>query len=264
MKHLWLLAWMLALAACARADVLGRVPDLGYRITGKHAHDITLFTQGMAFWGEHLVESGGGYRQSRVLLRDLANPAPTLQVRLPAGWWGEGVAVLGDRAVVLTWREGVAQEFSLPALQRTRRFTYSGEGWGLATDGASLIQSDGSANIVWRSPRDFSEQHRLTVRAAGKPVERLNELEWVDGWLLANVWQTDAIVLIDPADGSVRGKLDLRGLLSSAEAARADVLNGIAWHAPTRTLWVSGKNWPWMFALEVQWPSRGQGKATGH
>jgi glutamine cyclotransferase len=242
--------------ALAGDDLLERVPTLAYRVLDKQPHDPTLYAQGMAFHGDLLLESGGGYGASRVLLRGVGNPQPGMQVRLPASWWAEGVVVLGDRAVMLTWREGIAQEFTLPALQRTRRFRYAGEGWGLATDGSSLVQSDGSAVLVWRDPNDFGERRRLTVRAAGKRLERLNELEWVEGWILANVWYTDSVVLIDPANGEVRARLDLAGLLTPAEARKAEVLNGIAWHAPSRTLWVSGKNWPWMFGLDVTLPAR--------
>ena len=254
MRFGWLLAVLLC-ATVAVADPLDRAPALAYRVSEKIAHDPTLFTQGMAFYGERLLESGGGYRESRVLLRRLDSVRPDIEVRLPASWFGEGIAVLGERAVVLTWMERTAQELSLPGLQRTRTMKYAGEGWGLTTDGRDFIQSNGSQVLIWRDPIDFSERRRITVRAAGKPVPALNELEWADGWILANVWLTDVIAVIDPADGSVRGRLDLHGLLSRDEARRADVLNGIAWHASSRRVWVSGKNWPWMFALDVELPS---------
>lgn len=259
MRSIALLAVLLACAAPAAhaGDPLSAVPVVPHRVLERRPHDPTLYTQGMVFHGDQLLESGGGYGQSRLLLRSLERPEPVVQARLPMRWFGEGVAVIGGHAVVLSWQEGVAQEFSLPALQRTRQLRYRGEGWGLTSDGTQLIQSDGSAVLVWRDPVEFTEKRRLTVRAAGVPIERLNELEWVEGWILANVWYTDAVVLIDPRDGTVRGKLALEGLLSNQEAKRAETLNGIAWHAPSRTLWVSGKRWPWMFALKVDWPTPG-------
>ena len=246
----------LLIAVAGHADPLDHVPALEYRVVDKRAHDPTLFTQGMAFLGDRLLESGGGYRASRVLLRPIDTPKPDIEVRLPASWFGEGIAILGNHAVVLTWMEGTAQELSLPALQRKRTFKYTGEGWGLTTDGQDYIQSNGSQVLVWRDPVDFSERRRVTVRADDKPLPKLNELEWVDGWILANVWRSDEIAVIDPQDGNVRAKLELHDLLSRKEAKRAEVLNGIAWHAASKRLWVSGKYWPWMFALELVLPSR--------
>ncbi len=251
---------LLALLVCSSArasaseDPLAATPNLPFTIVAKRAHDPYLFTQGMAFHGDLLVESGGNYRESRVLVRDTDRPAPHVQQRMPALWFGEGLAVQGDRAVVLTWREHVAQVYSLPELRPITRFRYEGEGWGLAWDGTHFIQSDGSAHLTWRDPRDFSAQRSLTVRAGTEPVKMLNELEWVEGRLLANVWLTDTIVVTDPGNGQVLGKLDLSALLSPAEKRHADVCNGIAWQASQRLLWVSGKNWPWMFALRLELP----------
>ncbi len=254
------LALLLGLFACAGAranstEPLAGIPALPFTIVAKRAHDQYLFTQGMAFHGELLIESGGNYRESRVLVRDTENLSPKMQQRLPALWFGEGVAVQGDRAVVLTWRENVAQVYALPALRPITRLRYVGEGWGLAWDGTHFIHSDGSERLLWRDARDFSVRRSLTVRAAGAPLGMLNELEWVEGRLFANVWLTDSVVVIDPSDGKVIARLDLSGLLRPAEKRRADVLNGIAWQASKRLLWVSGKHWPWMFALRLELPA---------
>ena len=257
-----LVAVLLALALLTGADVhagtkdpLAAVPVLPFTLVAKRAHDRHLFTQGMAFHGNLLVESGGNYRESRVLVRDTDTPSPRIQQRLPATWFGEGLAVQDERVVVLTWREQVAQVFSLPDLRAVTRFHYEGEGWGLTWDGTHFIHSDGSEHLVWRDPRTFAVQHSITVRAGNEPVPMLNELEWVEGRLFANVWLTDTVVVIDPANGQVIGRLDLSQLLNPAEKRRADVLNGIAWQASKRLLWVSGKNWPWMFALRVELPA---------
>lgn len=249
---------LLLLAACpvVFADPLAAVPTVAHRVVERRAHDPTLFTQGMSFYGEQLLESGGNYRASRLLLRGLDAVPPVLQVALPRTWFAEGVAVLGERALLLTWQEGIAQEFTLPALQRTRQFRYRGDGWGLTTDGSRWIMSDGSNRLVWRGTADFREQRSVRVRAGGRPVERLNELEWVEGWILANILASDAVVAIDPADGRVAWKLELGGLLEESERARADVLNGLAWQPSRRLLWASGKEWPWMFALELKIPPR--------
>jgi glutaminyl-peptide cyclotransferase len=242
----------------ALASGLDTVATLPFTIIAKRAHDRRLFTQGMAFHGDLLVESGGNYRESRVIVRETDHPSPRAEQRLPATWFGEGLAVQDDRAVVLTWRENTAQVLSLPGLEPLSRFPYEGEGWGLAWDGRSFIQSDGSERLTWRDPETFGVQHTMTVRAGHDPVPMLNELEWVEGRLLANIWLSDWIVVIDPATGKVLGKLDLAALLNPAERRHANVTNGIAWQASQRLLWVSGKNWPWMFALRLELPATGK------
>ena len=247
----------LALACRARADddgPLAAVPELPFTIEARLPHDRTLFTQGIAFAGELLVESGGGYRESRLLLRRLEDPEPLQSVALPRRWFAEGVTPHQGRLYLLTWREGVAQSFSLPQLQPLATFAYAGEGWGLTSDGTQLVQSDGSAVLAWRDAADFSVRRRLEVRAGERPLRQLNELEWVEGWIVANVWFSDYVVGIDPASGCVMWKLALQGLLDGHERTRADVLNGIAWEAERKRLWVTGKLWPWLFGLRVALP----------
>jgi len=240
--------------ASAVPPELAGIPARPYELLERQAHDPSIFLQGLAFHGEQLLESGGGYRHSRLVLRELRDPVARNRLNLPRNWFAEGLAVLGDRAIVLTWQEGIAQEYRLPGLERGRRWRYAGEGWGLTSDGRALIQSDGSASLRWRDPETFEVQRRLTVTAAGHPLALLNELEWVEGLVLANIWLSDQVVAIDPADGQVRWRLDLSGLLSPGERRTADVTNGLAWQASTRTLWVSGKNWPWLFALRLGAP----------
>ena len=152
------------------------------------------------------------------------------------------------------WQQGIAQQYSLPELKPLQRFRYRGEGWGLTSDGTHLIQSDGSAILRWRDPADFHVVKELHVRAGGKVLKLLNELEWAQGWILANIWLSDWIVGIDPVTGKAAWKIDVGELLSAAERRTADVPNGIAWHAPSGRLWVSGKHWPWLFCLQVALP----------
>jgi glutamine cyclotransferase len=175
-------------------------------------------------------------------------------VNLPPRWFAEGIAAHAGRLFLLTWREGVAQSFSLPELEPGPVFEYPGEGWGLASDGSQLIQSDGSNVLAWRDPQDFTVTRRLAVHAGGIPLTQLNELEWIDGWIVANVWLSDYVVGIDPASGCVRWKLALEKLLDRRERRQADVLNGVAWEPDRRRLWVTGKRWPWLFGLRVDLP----------
>ena len=248
---------LLPQAGCARPAperLLPTLPTNPYAIVKRMPHDRTLFTQGLVIDRGELIESGGNYGESRLLLRTLADPRPLRTRRLPARWFAEGITVHGGKLYLLTWREGLMQRLSLPELEPEQRFGYSGEGWGLASDGTHLIQSDGSATLRWRSPDDFSELRRLTVRVGKQSLERLNELEWVNGWLLANVWLTDSVVAIDPRNGCALWRLELGELLDASERRLADVLNGIAWDADTGLLWVTGKLWPWLFVLRVELP----------
>lgn len=263
-RAVWILAFAAVLAVAHPSTVLARdqnhvalatLPVLPHAIVQRVEHDRTLFTQGLVIDGGRLIESGGNYGQSRLLIRELTDPRPLLTRRLPADWFAEGIAVHDGSLHVLTWREGVLQRYSLPGLLPGERSRYRGEGWGLASDGTLLIHSDGSATLRWRRPGDFSEVRQLQVHAGRRPLERLNELEWVDGWLLANVWLTDSVVAIDPRNGCARWRIDLGRLLTPRERHRADVLNGIAWDPSTRLLWVTGKYWPWLFALEIELPA---------
>ncbi|MBK6286998.1 MAG: glutaminyl-peptide cyclotransferase [Pseudomonadales bacterium] len=246
-----LLTWS---SLCRADDPLAALPELPFVIEQRIAHDQTLFTQGMAFDGDTLLESGGGYRQSRLVSRTLLSAAPVASIGLEREWFAEGLTVQNGQLLLLTWQEGIAQQYSLPELKPLQRFRYRGEGWGLTSDGTHLIQSDGSAILRWRDPADFHVVKELHVRAGGKVLKLLNELEWAQGWILANIWLSDWIVGIDPVTGKAAWKIDVGELLSAAERRTADVPNGIAWHAPSGRLWVSGKHWPWLFCLQVALP----------
>jgi glutamine cyclotransferase len=254
---LLVLAGSCAHAGAARGpagDPLRTVPEIRWAIVERQPHDATLFTQGIAFAGDVLLESSGGYRESRIVMRRLTEEHPLRTLKLPGSWFAEGIAPHDGALFLLTWREGVAQSFSLPALDPVRTYSFAGEGWGLTSDGTRLIQSDGSDVLAWRDPKDFSITARLPVRAGAQPVPLLNELEWVRGWIVANVWLSDTVIGIDPQSGCVMWKLALPGLLEAREARRADVLNGIAWEETRERLWVTGKLWPWLFALRVELP----------
>jgi glutamine cyclotransferase len=176
-----------------------------------------------------------------------------LQIQpLDSRYFGEGIAVVGDRIVQLTWQSGIGFVYDRVTFQRQRTFTYEGEGWGITYDGARLIMSDGTASLRFLDPQTFKETGRLQVRDRGKPVDQLNELEVVKGEIFANVWQTQRIVRIAPATGDVLGWIEMRGLLSPAEAARVDVMNGIAYDAKNDRLFVTGKHWPKVFEVRVR------------
>ncbi|UJR84668.1 glutaminyl-peptide cyclotransferase [Sandaracinus amylolyticus] len=214
-----------------------------------HASD--AFTQGLLWHEGHLYESTGQYRRSS-LRRVALESGEVLERRdLEPRIFAEGLARVGDRLYQLSWQEGQAFVWSLPAFEPVRTFEYEGEGWGLCHDGTHLVMSDGSDELFFRDPETFEIERRVRVRERGRPLDQLNELECVDGVVWANVWQTDRIVRIDPRTGNVTAIVDARGLLDDEEREDADVLNGIAWIPERGHFVITGKYWPRMFEVEM-------------
>lgn len=252
-------AALLAIACGGAAHRAGagaaQPPPISYRVVETWPHDPGAFTQGLLLHDGRLYESTGLHGRSTLREVEMATGRVMRSVSLPVDEFGEGLALAGDRLVQLTWQSGVAHVWDLKSFTRVAEWSYDGEGWGLTFDGRELVQSDGSARLTFRDPRSFASVRTLDVRRAGAPQFYLNELEWIDGAIWANVWQSDEIVRIDPAGGEVTGVLDLAGLLPDAERRGADVLNGIAWDGATRRLLVTGKQWPKLFALELVEPA---------
>ncbi len=221
-------------------------------VTARFRHDTFAFTQGLAFWNGRLFESTGQYGQSELRLLDLATGRVLRRIKLDAQLFGEGMTVLGGKAYVLTWLNQQAQVYDATSFKLERTHTYSGEGWGLTNNKQELFMSNGTNVITVRDPETFSVLRSIAVTYLGKPLHRLNELEWINGELWANVWQTEEIVCIDPSSGAVVRVLDLSGLLPDAERpVQADVLNGIAYDSLTQSTYVTGKNWPWIYRIQV-------------
>jgi len=175
------------------------------------------------------------------------------EISVPAQYFGEGLTVMGSHAYQLTWQNGIGFIYDADTFQQEGQFTYAGEGWGLTTDGRWLILSDGTSRIRFLDPATFKVVRIIDVTQAGRPVERLNELEWVKGEIFSNVWQTDEIMRIDPATGKVRGVIDLSGLLPPGDRRPdTDVLNGIAYDDARDRLFVTGKRWPKVFEIRLK------------
>ena len=224
----------------------------GYQLVRSFPHDPEAFTQGLVFVDGVLYESTGlngksGIRKVKIETGEVLQIQP-----LDARYFGEGIAVVGDRVVQLTWQSGVGFVYDRATFKRLRTFTYQGEGWGITYDGSRLIMSDGTATLRFLDPQTFKETGRLQVRDNGVPVAQLNELEIVKGEIFANVWQTQRLVRISPKTGEVLGWIEMRGLLTPAEAARVDVMNGIAYDAKNDRLFVTGKYWPKLFEVKVK------------
>lgn len=239
-----------AVVAVSEKEARGAVPTVSPVIVATYPHDDQAFTQGLLFVGERLYESTGLYGSSTVRLVDLTTGVVKQSVSLPASEFGEGLASVDERLVQLTWKSGLARVYDLDSLQLQQTFDYTGEGWGLCFDGQRLVMSDGSSSLFFRDPSTFAMTGSVAVTRDGNSVRRLNELECVNGWVYANVWQTREIVKINPGTGEVGATVTVDGLLTAGEAANADVLNGIAYLAQNGRFYVTGKLWPKMFEME--------------
>lgn len=243
---------MILLLALAAAADPAPVERCGYRIVQSYPHDATSFTQGL-FWDDgHLYEGTGQYGQSRIARLDLQTGKALAQTKLPADQFGEGITRWGEQIIGVTWQNGVGHRWSLKDLKPLGDFKYDGEGWGLTMVGDSLVLSDGSSDLKFFDPATMAEQKRVTVRFGGRPISMINELETIDGQVWANIWMTDFIVRIDPATGNVVSLVDLSGLKADAGASGTDsVLNGIAWDAKKKRLFVTGKYWPKLYEIAL-------------
>ena len=237
--------------AVAPATQPARPPRYGYEIVATYPHDPAAFTQGLEFHDGILLESTGRHPSSvrRVRLED----GVVLQKRdLDMQFFGEGLTAIGDRILTLTWQGGHGFVWDIDDLEPAGTFSYSGEGWGLTHDETRVILSDGSPSLRFLDPNTLQQTGSVPVTYMGRPLERLNELEFIEGEVWANVWQTNYIVRIDPATGAVTGVIDLTGILPDpVDNPADDVLNGIAWDAENRRLFVTGKNWPKLFEIRL-------------
>ncbi len=222
----------------------------GYTVVAEWPHDPEAFTQGFSWEAGKLYEGTGLKGESELRLVDLETGNVEASAALSAEYFGEGVGVIGDRIYQLTWQEHKAFVYN-PEFELVRSFTYKGEGWGLTDHKGRLIMSNGTNTIKFRDPKTFHSVRRIRVTENGEPVSGLNELEWIRGEIWANVWPTDRIVRIDPANGRVVGWLDL-GVLRQAEneKGKADVTNGIAYLKSQDRLFVTGKWWDSVYEIE--------------
>lgn len=216
-------------------------------------HDSGAFTEGLFIADGLLYESTGLTGKSDLRAYALDDGRLVRHQAIPAELFGEGIAPWGDTIVSLTWRSGTGFVWNRADFREKRRFTYSGEGWGLTTDGRSLIMSDGTAELRFLDPATFAEQHRVTVTWRGEPVRFVNELEYVEGRIYANIWYSPLIARIDPATGVIDDWINLAPLVARNVGSDPDaVLNGIAWDRHARLLYVTGKNWPHIYALKLK------------
>lgn len=224
---------------------------LPYRVISEYPHDHEAYTQGLAWLGRSLLESTGLYGKSQLRQLDPKSGKILRSVNLPASRFGEGITVLDDRIYQLTWRSGIAYVYDT-SLTLLDSLSYPGEGWGLATDGRQLVLSDGSDSLRFLSPLDLSVERVVRVQYRGEPMTKLNELEYFEGSILANVYETDRIVRIDVSSGEIHHIIDASQLYPLSERQLgAEVMNGIAANSDGSLL-ITGKFWPKIFEVTLR------------
>lgn len=238
---------------CCNACAESRPITLGYQIVNVYPHDRQAFTQGLFYRDGWLYESTGLRGSSSVRQVHLETGRIARQIELESKYFGEGIVDWNDSLIAVTWHAGRGFVLALDDFTEQGQFKYSGEGWGLTRNDSLLILSDGTPKLRFLDPETFQIEKTITVALNGQTLRNLNELEWVEDAILANVWKTDSVVRIDPESGNVTAVADLSGLLSFAEKAEAgtNVLNGIAYDADSKRLFVTGKNWPKLFEIEL-------------
>ena len=234
------------------AAAAGMVPVYTYRVVHTYPHDRRAFTQGLLFADGVLYESTGQRGQSTLRRVDLETGAILQLHELPPQFFAEGLALVGDRLIQLTWQGRVGFVYDRESFALQREFTYSTEGWGLTHDGRRLILSDGTSTLYFLDSETFAPIGRVAVYDEDGPVNWLNELEYVRGEVYANVWGTDRVARIAPSTGQVTGWIELGGLLRPEDRVQpVDVLNGIAYDPENERLFVTGKWWPRLFQIEL-------------
>jgi glutaminyl-peptide cyclotransferase len=245
-RNLLLVAPLLLLPALAS---LAAVPVSKVEVVQSYPHDNTAFTQGLVFINGNLYEGTGRNGASEVRKLDLSSGKVQQQTKLPAQHFGEGITVLDGKLYQLTWQTHLGFVYDLATLKQLKSFYLPGEGWGITHNGKQLIVSDGTPNLRFLDPTTLKEVKRVAVTEDGKPLDKLNELEFINGEVWANVWYSDFIVRINPETGAVVSKLDLTGL--NVQRGTDDVLNGIAWDADGKRLFVTGKLWSTLYQIQL-------------
>lgn len=249
----FVLAAVAATCACSPSTQAGNVPEYIYQVVHTYPHDSTAFTQGLFYLDGFLYEGTGLEEQSSIRKVKLETGEVLQKRNLSGAYFGEGIVNWKDRLLELTWQAHRGFIYDLSSFAPRGEFEYPGEGWGLTADGKRIIMSDGTPQLRFWDPETLKEIGRVTVTDQGRPVPRLNELEWVKGEVYANIWQTNRIARIDPATGKVVGWIDCAGLLPDSERITnyTDVLNGIAYDAAGDRLFVTGKRWPKLFEIRL-------------
>jgi glutamine cyclotransferase len=225
-----------------------------YTLKTTWPHDIKLFTEGFVVHNGQLYEGTGHFKQSWIGIIDIKTGKLDKKVTLADNYFGEGITILNNKIYQLTYQTKIGFIYDLKTFRKLGDFNFeNAEGWGLTHNNHHLIMSDGTENLTFLDTATLKPVKKLQVRDEQGPVSKINELEFVDGFIFANVWETNTIVKIDASSGKVVGRIDFSAKAREVKILnpQADVLNGIAYHAPTKSLLVTGKYWPFIFALQL-------------
>ncbi|HWG20585.1 MAG TPA: glutaminyl-peptide cyclotransferase [Terracidiphilus sp.] len=255
-RHLFSPMRFSAFALILLASAAIAAPVDTYRIVHTYPHDPQAFTQGLVYADGHFYESTGLNGHSTLRMVNIESGRVEQELLMPSQFFAEGITTWGSTLIQLTWQSHIAFVYDRFSFRQLRTMSYPWEGWGLTSDDKSLILSDGSAVLHFLNPASMREQRRITVTDRGKPVQKLNELEYVKGEIYANVWHSDRIARISPATGKVLEWINLAGILPAGEHSTSEaVLNGIAYDAQHDRLFVTGKLWPKLFEIEIIRPA---------
>ena len=253
---------VIANISCAQAESLASAPQITYKIISERSHKTSLFTQGLEVKNGSFYESSGLYAKSQIVAYPIAEPegtwakmtAPfTQKQRIPDRYFAEGLTLFNNKLYVLTWREGTAFVYDANKFSLIKDVNYQGEGWGLTNDGKRLIRSDGTNTLFFHNAENFSVEKTISVKFKQEAISKLNELEYAEGFIWANIWHDNRIVKINPASGNVVGVMDLSAIAKDLTLTDAEsVLNGIAYDADKKAFWITGKQWPKMFLVKIQ------------
>lgn len=245
-------AAVLCLALCIGSwSCTGKVKQYTVKVVAEYNHDVSSYTQGLFFHDGELFESTGQYGSSTFRKVDLATGKALKRLDFGKKYFIEGSVMLDGNLYILTWTNKMVFVYDAATLGYKQSWSYPREGWGLTTDGRSLIASDGTARIYFLD-RNLKQERFINVKLNGKYIKYINELEWIDGKIWANVYTTDTILIINPEDGNVEGVVDCEGLLpDKLRTYDTDVLNGIAFNPADGKIYLTGKNWPKMYEIRL-------------
>jgi len=243
---------VLAMAQSSKRVQPQRVPEYTYKVVREFPHDPSAFLQGLVYHDGFFYEGTGRYGESSLRKVRMETGEVVQRVNLPREYFGEGITISNDRVVQITWQSHIGFVYNLKDFSFLRQFSYPGEGWGLTTHGSEIYMSDGTPEIRVLDGNTLEEKRRIKVHDSATPIQELNELEYVEGEIFANIWHTDRIARISPQTGKVLGWIDLTGLLSPVYRRDEEaVLKGIAYDPAKKRLFVTGKLWPKIFEIKI-------------
>lgn len=228
-----------------------RLEKIDFEILNSYAHDPQAFTQGLEINNHYLYEGTGLYGKSSLRKIDLKNNKIIKKIDLEPKYFGEGITILKNKIYQLSWKENTAFVYDLN-FNLLKQFHYHGQGWGLTNNGEYIIMSNGSSNIQFRNPKDFSLVKKITVHTKSQKIKKINELEYHNDFIYANIWHSDFIIKINVKNGLVKSYLDLTGILETDYEGKIDVLNGIAYNPQNNSFLVTGKLWPKLYQIRIK------------